>query len=163
MIDAQKPLDRNTQAVKYAYIHAMTMPGERPEEARRKANQFVRFNICMARKLAALGRRSAAMVYLSHAMHTLQDAASPAHANFAVAWENTNAQTVNHLPHYLAEIFDPGPGSVAYESTVNAWRYFNGEMPMPEDFFPNMFDQKDGGRGYFRRWSSPDHTTCDCY
>jgi RHS repeat-associated protein len=163
LIDEQKRFDENTQAEWFAYVHAMTRPGERPEDARRRANQFVRFSICMARKLASQGKRAGAMVHLSHAMHTLQDAASPAHADFAVAWPNTTAQTIDHLPHYASEIFHPSPDGVAYESTVNVWNYFTGALPMPADFFPNMFDRSDGRRGHFRRWSSPDNTSCECY
>jgi RHS repeat-associated protein len=163
LIQEQRTFDRNTQSEWFAYLHAMTRPGERPEDARRRANQFVRFSICMARKLAAQGKRAGAMVHLSHAMHTLQDAASPAHADFAVAWPNTTVQTIDHAPHYASEIFYPGPDSVAYESTVNVWNYFTGAIPMPADFFPNMFDRSDGRRGYFRRWSSPDYTSCECY
>ena len=103
------------------------------------------------------------MTYISQAMHTLQDAASSAHANFAVAWPNTTAQTADHLPHYVSEIFDPSPDGVAYESTVNIRKYFTGELPMPDDFFPNKFDLAHGKRRYFKQWSSPDYTSCDCY
>jgi RHS repeat-associated protein len=162
LIEEQYFFDQTTQGEQYAYMHAMRMRGERPEDSRRKANQFVRCRICKAQKLAKEGKRTAAMQALSQAMHTVQDAASPAHANFAEAWQDTTWQTINHLPHYVSENFDPGPGSVSDESTLRIWRYFTGESPMPDDFFPGEFDLNKYGRGYFTNRPAPDHFSCDC-
>ncbi len=113
MMQEQEDFDKATQDEASAYKHAMRARWETPAAARKKANWFVRYNICNARRLAATGRMPEAMRLLSRAMHTLQDSTSPAHANFAVAWENTTIQFVNHLPHYVTENFDPGPRSVS--------------------------------------------------
>ncbi len=161
LMQEQADFDDDTQDEVYAYQHAMRMRGERPEDARRKANRFVRQQICIARRLAAKGQIADAMHNLGRAIHTLQDSTSPAHANFAVAWENSWLQTINHLPHYATENFDPGPDSVADYMTLKAWRYFTGEDAMPNDFFGDVFDIEHG-RAYFRATSAPDGGSCDC-
>ena len=103
-----------------------------------------------------------AMRNLGDAIHTLQDSTSPAHANFAVAWEPTLWETINHLPHDYDESCDPGPGSVADELTLRAWQSFKGETCMPPDFFVDEFDLNKYGRGYFKGTPAPDGGGCDC-
>ena len=160
LMQEQKDFDLATQAVPYAHMHAMSRPGESREDARRKANRFIRSEICIARSLAAKGHRGEAMRRLSRAMHTVQDATSPAHANFQPAWEDSVLQTINHIPHYLTEEFDPGAGSAADEATQKIWDYFTGEKPMPDDFFTGEFDLK-YGRAYFKNKPAPDGG-CQC-
>jgi RHS repeat-associated protein len=157
----QEDFDRGTQDEVYAYQHAMSMRGESTEDARRKANRFVRQQICMARRLAKAGRISDAMRNLGDAIHTLQDSTSPAHVNFAAAWDNSWLQTVNHLPHYITENFDPGANSVGDYQTLRAWQYFKGDLPMPADFFSDVFDTIHGP-ATFRGTPSPDGGSCDC-
>ena len=162
LANEQEIFDNTTQAESFAYMHAMRMQGEDPAAARSKANSFVRENICLARKLITAGQPVAAMIHLSHAMHTLQDATSPAHANFQEAWPDTNWQIVKHSPHYYNEWFDPGPGSEADLATIRAWKYYTGELAMPADFFGNIYDLPGGNRGYFASRPSPDRTKCGC-
>jgi RHS repeat-associated protein len=160
----QGPFDAATQNASLAYIHAMSKPGEDPSETpRRHSNQFVREQICRARKLASRGDRIGALKLLSHALHTLQDSKSPAHANFQPAWPNTYRQMAKHRGHYWNEWFDPGAGSEADLITIRGWKYFTGELPMPDDFFGNAYDLPKGKRGYFNSNSAPDGTSCDCY
>jgi len=162
LMQEQEDFDKNTQDEVYAYMHAMRMRGESREDARRKANRFIRQQICIARRLAAAGQIADAMHNLAQAIHTLQDSASPAHANFAVAWAPTLGQMINHIPHDYDEFFDPGGGSVADELTLAAWHYFKGELPMPSDFFLDAFDLNKYGRGYFRGTPAPDGGGCNC-
>jgi hypothetical protein len=62
------------------------------------------------------------------ALHTLQDATSPAHSGFQL-W--TGEETLSQqLEHAGQEIMDPGPGSALYGATNDAWNWFNsGELP----------------------------------
>jgi hypothetical protein len=136
--------DGESQDVAYAYAHALRVPGQSIEEARQRANAWVRANITTARNLAANGYRNQAMFYLSRAIHTVQDATSPSHAGFNEAWEDTTLQTFNHIPHYLAEAFDPGPCSILDKATESAYKYFTGELEMPDDFFGNSYDSAVG-------------------
>jgi RHS repeat-associated protein len=53
LMQEQRDFDNNTQDEVYAYMHAMRMRGENREDARRKANRFIRQQICLARRLAA--------------------------------------------------------------------------------------------------------------
>jgi len=162
LMQEQKDFDADTQAEAYAHMHAMRRRGESREDARRKANRFVRGEICLARELAAKGHHAEAMRRLSRAMHTVQDATSPAHANFAVAWEDTIPQMINHLPHYLVEDFDPGSGSAADRATGKIWDYFIGNRPLPDDFFNGEYDLK-YGRAFFDDKPAPDRTDgCPC-
>ncbi len=161
LMQEQADFDWHSQDEIYANKHAMSRRGERPEDARRKANRFVRGNICMARRLAASGHMSDAMHLLGQAIHTLQDSASPAHAGFAEAWESTLLQDINHLPHNWTENFYPREGSITYIQTKLAWKYFTGESPMPTDFFMNAFDTENGSV-YFRANPAPDGGSCDC-
>lgn len=163
MADEQGPFDAATQDESLAYVHAMRRRGEDPSQARRHSNQFVREQICLAQKLAARGNRIGAMKLLSHAMHTLQDSTSPAHANFQEAWPNTYKETAKNGAHYYNEWFDPGAGSEADLITIRAWRYFTGEQRMPGDFFGNAYDLPKGKRGYFDSKPSPNWTNCECY
>jgi RHS repeat-associated protein len=162
LMQEQEDFDGATQAEAYANWHAMRMRGQSRAEARRRANMFIRHSVCLARRLAAGGHRGEAMRRLSRAMHTVQDAASPAHANFQVAWEDTKSQMANHSPHYKTEMFLPPRGGVADEATVKIWQYFTGERPMPPDFFGDSYDLKHG-RAYFTSVSAPDGGSgCGC-
>jgi len=89
-------------------------------------------------------------------MHTLQDAASPAHYDFQPAWPNTVSEVANQVVivtpfgisvshgHYYRESFDPGEFSMADNNTKRAWMYFTGQAAMPADFFLDSHDSPDG-------------------
>jgi len=158
----QLDFDKATQAEDYASAHAMRKRGQSRADARRNANSFIRSNICIARQLAASGHRNEAMHSLSRAIHTLQDSTSPVHAGFAEAWEDSFLQVINHTPHYLGEMFDPGEDSVADELTLMAWRYFTGEAPMPDDFFSDSYDYSWGRARVNYRTPAPDGGKCGC-
>ena len=143
--DADTKYDERTQDPIYAPYHAMTRPGQHPEEARREANDFVRGKICDARRYAALGNERDAMTSLGAATHTIQDNYSPAHSGFKPAWPNTILFNLLAVPHYLSETLLPGRANLdsAEQATKDVWRYYNG-APMPNDFFG---DRAGGSQG----------------
>jgi RHS repeat-associated protein len=151
---ANERFDADTQSSKFGPVHAMTRPGQTPEDARKEANAFVRGKICAARELWDQGKPDLAMNELAKAIHTVQDAASPKHAGFQPAWEDTYWQMFQHRDHYLGENFDPGAGSVADRNTQDVWNAFNNRGPLPADFFNNGFDPQPGvdssGEYHFR-------------
>ncbi len=129
--------DKQTQDSIYAPYHAMRRYGQTSvEDARAEANEFVRNKICIARTYASRGWNTDAMYELGKAIHTLQDAKSPAHAGFQQAWPDDFLSMVLNAPHYVSEAVFPGAENIAAaeEATRDAWRYFNG-APMPDDFF----------------------------
>jgi len=139
--------DLRTQDAVYAPYHAMRRPGQSVDDARGEANEFVRMKICDARRLAGMGLNTYAMHELAKAVHTLQDAESPAHAGFQEAWPSDLWSMVRNSPHYIKEsIFVSSERKRAVEVTRRAWSYFTG-APMPSNFFP---DSGDGSFG------------CDC-
>ncbi len=162
----QYDFDSSTQDESYAPWHAMTRSGQNPIEARREANMFVRMNICLARKLASKGYPDAAMPNLSRAIHTLQDASSPAHFDFQTAWADTGVRSYwNHRSHYITEtMVSPSSAVLAQEQTRNAWDYYSGAKPMPSDFFRNnLFDTSFGpGFSPSNTPNSPDWGKCGC-
>lgn len=126
-----------TQDSIYAPYHAMRRPGQSIEDAREEANDFIRRKICLAREYASRGWNTLAMHELGKAIHTLQDAESPAHANFQEAWSlGLLSNALNYPGHLINETFFPGKENLAAaeESTRAAWDYFNG-APIARDFF----------------------------
>ena len=130
--------DSRTQDSIYAPYHAKRRPGQSVEDARDEANDFVRRKICLAREYESRGWYTLAMHELGKAIHTLQDAKSPAHVGFQEAWSGDPLSNILNYPGHLAsETLFPGEENIeaAKESTRQAWGYFNG-APMPKNFFP---------------------------
>lgn len=147
LANEQYPFDSNTQGTAYSPMHAMTRPGQSPQDARNEANAYVRRQICLARKLKSMALPQAGLPYLGRAMHTMQDAASPAHFDFRPAWPNTfwneAAQSSPPFGHHYVEQFMPQPGGISDQNTRRVWDYYNG-APMPGDFFPDAYDTPSG-------------------
>lgn len=122
------------QTVEMSHRHAMTPRYENRRVARRKANEFVRGNLVAAQNAARRNDWKEAMTRLGFAMHAMQDATSPAHANFRVY----HGGTIELLAHINEENFDPGAGSNLDNATKLAYLYFLGNVPMPSDFFSNL-------------------------
>lgn len=129
--DADKP---EWQTVEYSYRHAMTPSGMSKEEARRKANEFVRDEITTARRLYERGNHSDGMLRLGYGMHCLQDATSPAHAGF----KEYGGGGLELGEHMHKELFDPRGGSWLDEATKRAYLYFKGKLEMQGDLFANL-------------------------
>lgn len=131
--------DLRTQDPIYAPYHAMRRPGQTIDDAREEANDFIRRKICLAREYASKGWNTLAMHELGKAIHTLQDAHSPAHSDFQEAWASDPLSNILNYPgHLINETFFPGKENLvaAEESTRKAWGYFAGN-PMPKNFLPS--------------------------
>ena len=134
--------DHETQGVGDSYKHAMTPGGQSKTEARRDANDWVRDNINKARNSRSI---EDSMKYLSNAMHAMQDATSPAHANFRKYYGGR----MELYLHIFQEFFDPMEGSNLDRATDLAYKYYTGELPMPRDFFENLCT--DNGTDHYYR------------
>ena len=138
----QLDFDKTTQDEPYAPWHAMGRIGQSRQATRDEANQFIRNQICMARKLAKMGFEAQSLQYLSRAIHTLQDSTSPTHFDFQEAW---NDSFIWHLDHYVSEsLVEPMVAELAENHTKKAWDYYKGAN-MPNDFFENnLYDSRFG-------------------
>lgn len=133
--DAVREADDWTyQTVEMSFRHAMTPGGMSREEAHRKANDFVREELREAMSLKDGERRGEALRHLGFAMHAMQDSTSPAHHGF-LEYYGGRRELVRHI---WKELYDPGSGSWLDIATERAYMYFNGELPMPDDFFANL-------------------------
>lgn len=121
------------QTMEMSYRHAMT-PSGLSKEARCLANEFVRNELQEARRLNAAGNRQEVLRHLGFAMHAMQDSTSPAHHGF----REYHGGRVELAGHMWEELFDPGPGSQLDVATERAYKYFTGELPMPNDFFADL-------------------------
>ena len=158
LADEQYKFDDRTQAERFANVHAMRKKGQCRAAARSEANSFIRERILKAIDLEKTAYHQAALRALSQAMHTVQDSASPAHAGFNEAWEDSWLPLwdyFNHIPHYSTENFMPPAGGVADTLTQNIWKYFKGQLPLPDNFFTYDYDLK-----YGRAWTLPIDESC---
>ena len=132
---AVKDADRaEWQTVEYSYRHAMTPNGMSKDEAKRKANQFVRDEIGLAGRLYEQGNQSDGILQLGYGMHCLKDATSPAHAGFK-EYGGGNLELASHVH---TELFDPKEGSWLDEATKRSYSYFKGQLAMQGDLFANL-------------------------
>lgn len=132
-VDADKKENQTPEA---APQHAVRdgKNGQTPQQARDKANKYVRDKLCKARADEAAARHADAMKELGHAIHAMQDATSPTHAGFR-PWGGPDQQ--NSLAHVMGERAYPGDSHPLFDATGDAYRYFSGEFPIIGDFFPN--------------------------
>jgi RHS repeat-associated protein len=121
-----------------AFKHAMTVPGLGMNRSWNKADCYVRDLMARAMALEKNGQHLAALRLFAMALHTVQDATSPAHYLFQV-WHDpyTGDSTAKEegLHHVLMEDFDPGAGSELDRATLWMWNIFAGKVEMPTDFF----------------------------
>lgn len=123
--------DSEFQTVENSYRHAMTPGGMKRSRARQLANDFVRMHLLKAMCLEAKGNHKKALKHLGLAIHVLQDATSPAHADFRSYYGGA----IELALHAAEENFDPGPGSKLDQATYITYAYFTGALPLPNDFF----------------------------
>ena len=135
LMDMQVVADED-QRPAFQYRHAMRNgpTGQTVEEAKKLANDYVRDRITEARKLEKEGDHVGALELLGMALHTLQDSTSPSHIGFQ-PWGGAGSQT--GLGHVLDERTYPGDKSLLFQITQTGYKYFTGELEMPEDFFPH--------------------------
>ncbi len=114
-------------------VDSNNQPVQTVEQARSLANTFVRDGIIEAQRLNREGNRDSAMRVFGIVLHTLQDSTSPSHTGFQPWGEPGQVQT--GASHVWAERHYPGDDSELFRMTQRALEYFNGTMPLPDDFF----------------------------
>jgi len=136
ILERQQIIADRDQSAGGAFMHAMRGPEQTVAEAKRLANAYVRSEIELARLLDRDGDRDEALRHLGNAIHTLQDATSPAHSGFQ-EWRDEwgTARSAQGRQHVSQEFYDPGPGSALDRATRRAWDYFVGNRVLPKDFF----------------------------
>jgi len=128
---ADEPRYQTTDA---SYRHAMHAVTESRAESKRRANNFVRDTIIMARQFEKDCAHRRALQTLAFAMHCLQDNTSPMHYNFQDWDANYSYATI--VQHVAGENYNPPAGHALYTATQDAWDYFTGRKVMPANFFP---------------------------
>jgi hypothetical protein len=116
------------------YRHAMRdgTTNQTVADAMRLANDYVRDRLDSARQFEAMGEHERAMLELGLAIHTLQDSTSPAHHGFQ-PWGGPDCRS--KWDHVRMERSYPGDDSDLFRITRRAFDYFNGNVPMPANFF----------------------------
>jgi hypothetical protein len=119
--------------------HAMAGKGMDRTEAISKANLSVKTNLTQA--LDKNNRQR--FIDLGNAIHTLQDASSPAHGGFQI-WDN-DGPFADHVDHVLLENAYPERNAYGAKTEylkmqlegATRWAYeiFTKKEPMPENFF----------------------------
>lgn len=128
------------QKGEYSYMHAMRDddPGGKQtvEQAKEKADQYVREQFEMAKKLLKEGNIYQAYYEFGKGLHSLQDATSPAHAGFQ-PWV-TNPSRLMEVRHIAQELFYPGMDSNLQNVTNKYLDWFeHSNAPLPKD---NLFN-----------------------
>lgn len=97
------------QTGEFSYRHGMRNNNETVEQARNKADQFVRSQLEKSKKMLEQGKEYEAYFQFGIALHVLQDATSPAHGGFQV-WTGKESllQQGNHV---RKELVYPGGNS----------------------------------------------------
>jgi len=135
--DQQSYADRRMfQTNEYAHRHAMRGPHETAAEARERANDFVREWIGIAQAHEKEGNPKLALLSLGLAMHTVQDATSPAHEGFQLWDERWTLGTAEFAAHVdkEEEPTDEQEQRLDHATTL-IWEYFMKRKPLPDDFF----------------------------
>ena len=120
-----------------SYRHAMRDETETPEQAKVKADAFVRDKFAKAKQLLAEGKTYAAYKEFGLGLHTLQDATSPAHNGFQ-KWTGEE-NWVQEKWHAIKEGFFPGSNSNLQKVTNQYlnWLEKGATTPLPST---NLFN-----------------------
>lgn len=122
-----------------SYRHAMRNKGQTTQEAKTKADAFVRdmFRIAINQRKAF--NEESAYYYFGIGLHALQDATSPAHGGFQEWTGNeTNLEILDHISH---EASYPGQESNLQKVTNEYvdWFMNNSDVPLPsQNLFNNI-------------------------
>ncbi len=107
------------------------------KQARALANGLVRRQYMLAQRLLAAGKTYDAYFQFGIALHTLQDATSPAHSGFQVWSDAPGASAV--ASHVLKELSYPGITSNLQSITGYYLNLFSSGKPLPQgDLFSNI-------------------------
>ncbi len=136
LLRQQAIIDQN-QSNAVQFKHALSIPGQTPLEAWVAANNFVRDEIRAARALYAASQNIEAMNRLGNAIHTMQDATSPAHEGFQM-WDENWSLTREKREHYERESHTPSPTEINEIDTATrtAWELFKSNQPLPHEILP---------------------------
>jgi len=124
-------MDEN-QANEVQFRHALSVPGQNPEQTWKAANDYVRNELGTARDLEKAGQHQEALRRLGNAIHTMQDATSPAHKGYQV-YDNNWSVNEKYDRHIRHELNDPRAGSELDAATLRAWRLFKSDQPLPSE------------------------------
>jgi hypothetical protein len=129
------------QSVSGSYKHAMKSRYQSAATAKAKANDYVRQHILRAEELLCCKPDlDEALHQFGLALHTIQDATSPAHTGFQT-WYSPWTDPFGAKSHIKKEGFDPGAGSALDGATTWLWTFFvcrNVAPELPRDFFANL-------------------------
>ena len=122
--------------------HAMSAPWQSKARARQEANRFVTGHITEAEKLlcGCSPNWEEALHHFGLALHTIQDATSPAHTGFQT-WYSPYTDPVGAFRHLRREGFDPGSDSALDGASRWLWTFFKCKTdapPLPADFFASL-------------------------
>jgi hypothetical protein len=112
-------------------MHAMCNKGQRSQDAIALAEQFVSEWMELAIDLESWDLHGEALSAFGTALHTVQDATSPSHANLQV-WQGTISDAIQHVS---AESFGWEPPDSAYYATKALYNVFTGAAPVPDRYF----------------------------
>ena len=130
------------QSVAGSFKHAMSAPWQSKARARQNANDFVASHISSAQEFLCGCNPdwNQALRHFGLALHTIQDATSPAHAGFQT-WYSPYTNPIGALRHLRREGFDPGSESALDNASRWLWTFFKckAESPtLPSDFFQEI-------------------------
>ena len=128
------------QTSENSYRHAMSDDDTKQSvyDAMRQADEFVRKQFEIAKKLLNQGKMTEAYYQFGIGLHTLQDATSPAHSGFQ-PW-NDHKSKIELWNHVKQEIFYPGTNSNLQMITNHYLDWFEqSNAPLPkENLFKNI-------------------------
>jgi uncharacterized protein RhaS with RHS repeats len=119
-----------------SFRHGMRNSDQTVQQAKDKADAFVRKQFALARKLQAEGKVAEAYYQFAIGLHTLQDATSPAHGGFQVWTGHENL--IQEYNHVKQELTYPGVQSNLQQvtNTYLAW-FQNNTTALPST---NLFN-----------------------
>jgi len=99
----------------HTYMHAMSAPGQSPQDAERQMNTYITQKVSEYKSLMSQGNTDAAYMALGMAMHPLMDATSPSHEGMQ-GWagtfpiiDGTTMKAIAHGKHETENVFNSNP------------------------------------------------------
>jgi|GEM_PF-5895129 len=134
-----------SQGTAQSFQHAMRdgLNNQAASSAQSAANRFVKLHLKIAQLLLCSCNpdRDEALHHFGMALHTIQDATSPAHTGFQ-PWNGDGwGHKSEALAHVRREDYDPGASSNLDKATKWFWGFFtcpDEYNELPQDFFSNL-------------------------
>lgn len=105
--------------------HALTMPGQSPDDAAEKADQFINTNVDKAKEYEQGRSFLMSLCYFGKAFHTVSDMTSPAHEGYQV-W-NLSEWRAHRLAESSINNYRMG---LAVGATLNLYKYTYGQAAL---------------------------------